>query len=162
MSEELILRIIELRRRLNRAVRDHTLDSWMKLNLTIPQLKSMFYVSRHGKINISTLASGLSVTPANVTGIVDRLVEQGLMTRTSDHADRRVLWLQTTNKGKALVDELREGRANEMRKILDELTAEELSIVAHGFDLLVKAAGIGLRLQQKGMSHPIVNSSIPE
>ena len=62
------------------------------------------------------------------------------MTRTSDHADRRVLWLEMTDKGKAFIDELREGRSNEMRKILDELTAEELAIVAHGFDLLVKAA----------------------
>lgn len=140
MSEELIQQIIGLRRQLNRVMRDRTLDSWMKLNATVPQLKSLFYVSRYGKINITGLASGLNVTPANVTGIVERLVEQDLLSRTSDQDDRRVLWLEVTNKGKSLIDELREGRANEMRKILDKLTAEELAIVAHGFDLLVKAA----------------------
>ena len=139
MSEELILQIIELRRQLNRAVNDRTLDSWMKLNVTVPQLKSMFFVYRHGKINISSLASGLRVTPANVTGIVERLVEQGLMTRTSEHTDRRVLWLEMTNKGKALVEELREGKANEMRKILEKLTPGELALVAQSFDSLVKA-----------------------
>jgi DNA-binding MarR family transcriptional regulator len=140
MSKELILQIIELRRQLNRVINDRTLDSWMKLSVTVPQLKSLFYVSRYGKINISSLASGLRVTPPNVTGIVERLVEQGLLSRTSDNVDRRVLWLEMTDKGKALVDELREGRANEMRKVLGELTTEELLIVANGFDLLVKAA----------------------
>ena len=39
MSEELIPQIIELRRRLNRAVRDRTLDSWMKLNVTYPPVE---------------------------------------------------------------------------------------------------------------------------
>jgi DNA-binding MarR family transcriptional regulator len=140
MREELIRQIIELRRRVNQVIRDRTLDSWVKLSLTIPQLKSLFYVSQHGKVNISGLASGIRVTPANVTGIVDRLIEQGLLTRMPDPDDRRVLWLEVTNKGKTLVDDLREGRANEMRRILDELTEEELSIVAHGFNLLVRAA----------------------
>jgi DNA-binding MarR family transcriptional regulator len=140
MREELIRQIIELRRRVNRVIRDRTLDSWVKLSLTIPQLKSLLYVFQHGKVNISGLASGIRVTPANVTGIVDRLIEQGLLTRMPDPDDRRVLWLEVTNKGKTLVDDLREGRANEMHRILDELTEEELSVVAHVFNLLVKAA----------------------
>jgi DNA-binding MarR family transcriptional regulator len=142
MKEDLIRQVIELRRQMNRVIRGRTLDSWVNLNLTIPQLKSLFYISRHGKVNLSGLASGIRVTPANVTGIVDRLVEQDLLTRTPDPNDRRVLWLKVTDKGNALVNELREGRANEMGRILNELSEEELSIVAHSFELLVRAAEI--------------------
>jgi DNA-binding MarR family transcriptional regulator len=140
VREKLTLQIIELRRQLNRAIRERTLDPWVKLSLTIPQLKSLFYVSRHGKVNPSGLASGIRVTPANVTGIVDRLVEQGLLTRKSDPNDRRISWLAVTDKGKTLISDLREGRAKEMQEILDELTEEELLIVTRGFDLLVRAA----------------------
>ena len=140
MKEKLIRRIIELRRQVNRVLRERTLDSWVKLSLTIPQLKSLFYISRHGKVNLSGLASGIRVTPANVTGIVDRLVEQGLLTRTPDPDDRRISWLRLTDKGKMLINNLREGRAKEMHKILDKLTEEELSVVARGFDLLARAA----------------------
>ena len=93
----------------NRIIRDRALDSWVKLRLTTPQLKSLLYVTRHGKVNLSGLASGIGVTPANVTGIVDRLVQQGLLTRTSDSDDRRVLWLGVTDKGKALVEDLEGG-----------------------------------------------------
>jgi len=103
VKEKLIRRIIELRRQVNRVIRERTLDSWVKLSLTIPQLKSLFYISRHGKVNPSGLASGIRVTPANVTGIVDRLVEQGLLTRTPDPDDRRISWLTVTDKGKILI-----------------------------------------------------------
>ncbi|MCJ7576413.1 MAG: MarR family transcriptional regulator [Dehalococcoidia bacterium] len=143
--EELIAQIIEAQRRMNRVIRERTLDSWVKLNLTIPQLKSLFYVSRHGRVNLSGLASGIRVTPANVTGIADRLVEQGLLTRTPDPDDRRVSWLRATDKGKTLINDLREGRAQEMRRILDQLTEEELSTVARGFELVARAAEVSER-----------------
>jgi len=142
VKEELIAQTIEAQRRMTRVIREATLDSWVKLNLTIPQLKSLFYISRHGKMNPSALASGIRVTPANVTGIVDRLVEQGLLIRTADADDRRISWLTVTNKGKTLINDLREGRAQEMRRILDRLTEEELAIVAHGFELVARAAEI--------------------
>ena len=150
MREELIAQIIEVQHRMNRAIRERTLDSWVKLNLTIAQLKSLFYISRHGRVNLSGLASGIRVTPANVTGIVDRLVEQGLLTRTTDPDDRRVSWLTVTDKGKTLTNDLREGRAQEMRRILDKLTEEELSTVARGFELVVGAAEVSERKEPFG------------
>jgi DNA-binding MarR family transcriptional regulator len=32
------------------------------MNLTIPQMKCLFYISRHGRINLSGLAAGIHVT----------------------------------------------------------------------------------------------------
>jgi DNA-binding MarR family transcriptional regulator len=150
MREELIAQTIEAQHRMNRVIRERTLDSWVKLNLTVPQLKSLFYISRHGRVNLTGLASGIRVTPANVTGIVDRLVEQGLLTRTPDPDDRRVSWLTVTGKGKTLTNDLREGRAQEMRRILDKLTEEELSTVARGFELVARAAEISERKEPFG------------
>jgi DNA-binding MarR family transcriptional regulator len=150
MREELIAQTIEAQHRMNRVIRERTLDSWVKLNLTVPQLKSLFYISRHGRVNLTGLASGIRVTPANVTGIVDRLVEQGLLTRTPDPDDRRVSWLTVTGKGKTLTNDLREGRAQEMRRILDKLTEEELSTVARGFELVARAAEISDRKEPFG------------
>jgi DNA-binding MarR family transcriptional regulator len=142
VREELIAQIIEAQRRMNRVIRERTLDSWVKLNLTIPQLKSLFYISRHGRVNLSGLASGIRVTPANVTGIVDRLAGQELLTRTPDADDRRILWLRLTEKGEALLANLREGRASEMYKILDRLSTKNLSVLARAFDVLAQAAEV--------------------
>ncbi len=139
-KEERILQIIELQRQMNRIIRERTLDTWVNLSLTIPQLKCLFYVARHRKVNLSAIASGLHVTPGNITGIIDRLVVQGLMKRTSDREDRRVLWVELTENGEVLLSNLREGRAGEMHKILESLTPDELSTIVHAFTLLVKSA----------------------
>ncbi len=92
--------------------------------------------------SIGNLACGLRVTPANVTGIVDRLVEQGLVVRTSDPDDRRIQLLKVTDSGEALLSNLREGRASHMRQILERLTSDELQILARGLDSLVNAAEV--------------------
>jgi len=52
----------------------------MDLSLTIGQLKSLFFIDFEGSTNFKKLATALGVTPPNVTGIVDHLVEQGLVT----------------------------------------------------------------------------------
>ena len=96
MKEELIEKVIKSRRRMNRFIREGSVESWINLNLTIPQMKCLTYISRHGKSNLSGLAAGIHVTPANVTGIIDRLVDQGYVARNPDSADRRVMRLGVT------------------------------------------------------------------
>ena len=110
------------------------------LNLTVPQLKSLFFISNQGVTNPGKLAEGLGVTPPNVTGIVDRLVEQGFLTRQENREDRRALVLQVTEKGESLLSDLRERRASSMRDVLAHLSLEELSYLARGLSALVRAA----------------------
>jgi len=88
---------------------------------------------------LSGLAAGINVTPANVTGIVDRLVAQGFVTRNPDSADRRVIWLGVTEIGESTLSNLREGRSGKMRELLECLSDNELSIVSQSFDILAGA-----------------------
>lgn len=50
------------------------------------------------------LADSLSCDPSNITGVVDRLAERGLLSRTEDTDDRRVKILQPTAAGRRLRD----------------------------------------------------------
>jgi len=49
---------------------------------------------------MSELSSQLLVSNGNVTAIVSRLVEDGLITRTQDKSDRRILRVRLTPKGR--------------------------------------------------------------
>jgi DNA-binding MarR family transcriptional regulator len=144
---DLISEIIKLEHRANRLIRQHSLDAWMELNLTIPQLKSLFFIANYPSTNSSKLAAALGVTPSNVTGIVDRLVEQGLVSRQENPEDRRALVLKVTEKGEAILSDLRERRTSKMLGILGRMSMEELSYLARGLSSLVKAAEIG---EEKG------------
>jgi MarR family transcriptional regulator, organic hydroperoxide resistance regulator len=136
---KLIKEIIELQREVDRSRRQPTLDVWMSLPITIAQLKSLFFISNQGSSNLGKLAAALGVTPANVTGIVDRLLEQGLVSRKENIQDRRMLLLRTTDKGEELVANLREKRRGYMSVILGHLSVEELTTLSQGLTSLVKA-----------------------
>lgn len=139
-KEKLVEEIIESHRRLNRALRDYAPDVWMDLSLTIAQVKSLFFISNQGSTNFRKLAERLKVTPSNVTGIIDRLVEQGLISRTENPADRRVMLLKTTTQGDSLVAALRERRSIYLSKVLFNLSLDELDNVALGMAKLATAA----------------------
>lgn len=111
----------------------------MGLNLTVPQIKTLFFVSNQRGTNPTKLAVALGVTPPNVTGIVDRLVEQGLLVRQDSPEDRRALLLRITEEGESVLSGLRERRTGVMREILEYLDAEDLSQLAKG---LSKLAGV--------------------
>lgn len=57
-------------------------------------------------MKMSELSQHLIVSNGNVTGVVDRLVAEGLAERQSLATDRRAIVVQITDKGRALMDEM--------------------------------------------------------
>ena len=130
--------MIELQRRVDHDRRQYELDAWMHLNLSIGQLKSLFFISNRGATSLSKLAVALGVTPTNTTGIVDRLLKRGLITRTESPDDRRVLLLRTTPLGDELIAELRQKRKERMAELFNRLTEEEATYVGEALKIMVR------------------------
>jgi len=137
---ELVKQIIELQREVRRALRQYVPNAWMDLNLTIAQLKSLFLIAHEGSMNTKRLAEELGVTSSNVTGIIDRLVKQGLVSRQENPEDRRMLQIQVTDQGEAILTSLREETVSSMSDVLARMSVEELFSLARGLSSLVKAA----------------------
>ena len=135
---EQINHIIELQRVLDRTRRQYELDVWMDLPLTIGQLKSLFFIRNQGSTNLAKLATALRVTPTNTTGIVDRLVKQGLISRTENPEDRRMFILRPTRKGEELVTRLRTRRRDYLVEVLGYMSMEELASLSNGLASLIK------------------------
>ena len=154
-KSELIASVIRLDREVNRSMRQPLFEGWKGINLTIPQLKSLSFISNNGTSNPGRLATALGVTPPNITGIVDRLFEQGLITRHESQIDRRVLLLQTTEKGEDILSEIRDWRIKTMHKVLTKLNDEELQCLVTGLSAMVEAA----RQQQQANTKP--SNTIP-
>jgi DNA-binding MarR family transcriptional regulator len=140
-KSELVQEIVELERQIGRIIGQHAHILWIDSGLTPTQLRSLFLIVNKGSTNFRKLAQALEVTPANVTGIVDRLVGQRLVSRTQNPEDRREMTLQATDKGQALVSNLKEVGIKHMTQILSVLSVEELSALAKGLSAFVRAAG---------------------
>jgi DNA-binding MarR family transcriptional regulator len=93
-----------------------------KHGLTNMQLYAMNAIY-HGQITMARVAGSLHCDASNVTGIVDRLVAQGLVTRQEDPEDRRTKMLHLTAKGQ----EVFEAIVGEMPAVLgcDRLNHDE-------------------------------------
>ncbi|HEX7474561.1 MAG TPA: MarR family transcriptional regulator [Dehalococcoidales bacterium] len=136
---KLIKEVIEFHRRVNRAVRQYTPDAWLQLSMTIPQVKGLFFIANNGTTNFKNLATALKVTPSNLTGVIDRLVDQGLVSRTENPEDRRMIILKATEKGEALVLDLRERSISYLSQALSDMNEEDLTTIARGLSLLAAA-----------------------
>ncbi|MEU9477838.1 MarR family transcriptional regulator [Streptomyces sp. NPDC048191] len=76
--------------------------------LTGPQARLLSLLSVE-PLPMRKLAQKLKCEPSNVTGIVDRLENRGLVERRPDPDDRRVKVAAATDEGLAVARDLREG-----------------------------------------------------
>jgi DNA-binding MarR family transcriptional regulator len=77
-------------------------DDLEKLGLTPPQFYVLACIGYSGRLPFSEIGVKMMVTVSNLTGIVDRLEEKGLVARERDSHDRRVVHVKLTDKGKKL------------------------------------------------------------
>jgi DNA-binding MarR family transcriptional regulator len=68
-------------------------------SLTVPQATLLRLMDPERPIPMSGLATALACHASNVTGLVDRLEEAGLVVRRPSAADRRVKHIELTPKG---------------------------------------------------------------
>lgn len=124
---ELIGRIAGMQREVGRALATHRELAVVNSNLTMQQLRMVISLSADGPASGHELARALGVSPATVTGIVDRLVAQGLVERREDPADRRVRRMALSEAGVQLVEMLLDSGEQRFRALLDYLDDDTLA-----------------------------------
>ncbi len=104
---------------------------------TLPRFDVMAALSRHPDgLKMSELSDYLKVSNGNVTGIVDRLTEEGLALRVAIPGDRRAQLARLTPKGQAAFAVLAEHHEAWVDGLLGGLSTQETEMFA---ELLNKA-----------------------
>ena len=150
--DQSIDRIIQQSVQVFRCLHSGQVQAWMNVDLTMPQLKALVCVAQSGDAASSQIARGLGVSLSTVTGIVDRLTEQGLVTRREDPEDRRITRVQATATGRDLVTRLLRYRDERLTSMLTSLSPDELETVERAFDYLASAAA---RLDDLSAAAPV-------
>ena len=78
------------------------LEDLEKQDLTAPQFYVLATIGYMGGLPFSDIGKKMMVTVSNLTGIVDRLEEKGLVVRKRDARDRRVVHVTLTENGMKL------------------------------------------------------------
>jgi DNA-binding MarR family transcriptional regulator len=68
----------------------------LKLDVTMPQLRTLMTIRRLGRAHGRQLAAANKVTPGAVVAICDQLEKRGYVRRVTDTHDRRITWFEVT------------------------------------------------------------------
>jgi DNA-binding MarR family transcriptional regulator len=95
--------ILRSLRRITRAIDLHSKQLMAHCGLTGPQLVCLRTIGREDQLPLGQLARAVSLSQATVTGIVDRLVDRGLVKRRRVQSDRRSISISVTDAGRELI-----------------------------------------------------------
>lgn len=112
--------------------------------VSLPQFRLLVALDELGRTPSSRVAAFLGLGPSSVTRMVDRLSEAGLVARGGDPANRSVVTLELTERGRELVGAVLARRRAELGQALDRLTPDESDTVSAALRLLHEAIGAGL------------------
>lgn len=137
-------RLIESLRAAQRELRalaasDHD-NPLFSINLTMQQLRLLLVVSIQGPRSSQQLTHDLKVSPATMTGLVDRLVAHGYVVRREDPNDRRVRRIEPTKEGRELIAGLEDAGSAHFERLLDRLDGEDLRALDRVIHRLVELA----------------------
>src|SRR5256885_12316106 len=111
-----------------------------KHDLSEARMGILFRLFRCGDMPLGELADDLTMTPRNVTGLVDHLERDGLVARVPDPEDRRSVRARLTEAGRARIHAIwKEGLERQFTRV-GGLSKAELAQLRHQSLTLVENA----------------------
>lgn len=132
--------IIRDLRQIYGALHQLSVPVWLKLGLTMAQLKTLVAVQRAAGISVGELARELAIGEPSASLLVDHLVRCGFATRVPDPDDRRRVQVSASLLGEELLTELRHGQQRNLAEWVAELDEDDLEALARGLRALAGSA----------------------
>jgi DNA-binding MarR family transcriptional regulator len=120
--------------RLNRSLRLTHIDT----DLPPSQREVLMAIARVTSLRLSELSQEEGINPTMLSRIVAKLEASGLVTRTPDSEDARIIHVTVTPLGVALRDTIRSERTDALHYALRHLTNEEQRALAEATPVLEK------------------------
>lgn len=137
--DELVADLLEELTSWNPHERMTAFRSFLRRSLSLTHLHALTILEARGPLAMSHLAEELGVSVASATGIVSRLEERRLVERRHGLDDRRVVWVHPTRLGAGVFARLRRQRVKRLRKLLDQLSPDELTAFLVGLRAMRRA-----------------------
>ena len=151
----LVKKLINNMERVQSHLRSGQVSAWSGLNLTMPQVKTLFLLAEE-PMRMRGIAGRLGVEMPSATTMIDRLVVKGLVERRQDPGDRRAVVCSVTPAGRDAVEKFWSLRAARIESLADNLTDEDLEIVVPAMKIMANAVcrpGLDVEDGQGGTHH---------
>lgn len=108
-----------------------------ELDITLRQCRAIMFLGE-GPASMSKLAAAIGASLPSTTGLVDRLVQRGVVARHEDPHDRRLVICELTAKGAEIINALQDADRSVFTSLFEGLTMSELEVVREATLLLAR------------------------
>lgn len=148
--EKLIKSTLELSDQAFRDLFPFLPKEWLSLDVTAGQLRTLLLLFTDGPTRMSRIAAELGIGMATATGVIDRMVERGLVVRESDSKDRRIVLCRMSPEGEKLVSGIWRVSSKRAEAMLRALDRKKLLAVRVALEALVEAGEATRGQSRKG------------
>ena len=107
--------------------------------VSVSQCYALDALYRKGPLAMGQLADYLYLDVSTVTRVVDQLEGEGYSERVPDPADRRVVRVEITRGGRAIVRKIRRGLVDDYRRVIEAIPAGSREAVIGAVEQLLGA-----------------------
>lgn len=107
--------------------------------LSMQQIRALFYIHESPR-GITNIGDHLGITKAAASQMIDKMVEQGFITRAEDPQDRRSKHITLTEKGILAMQKSIEARQGWLENLASRFSPEEGDQLTQSLSLLVEKA----------------------
>jgi DNA-binding MarR family transcriptional regulator len=104
--------------------------------LTESRVAVLWTLTLSGPSTQQALSDALSVTPRNISGLVDALEEHGYVQRIPHPSDRRAVLVTLTSSGEAAMTQMQEEHAQLEAELRDAVAPQDLAALERGLDAI--------------------------
>ncbi len=105
-----------------------------RTGISMAHLQVLWILGEHGPLPVGRVAELLGVAVPNATGLIDRMVQRGLVARERVADDRRVVLVQITAAGRTAAEQVDGWRTTVIERLLDRFDRDDLARIADALD----------------------------
>jgi DNA-binding MarR family transcriptional regulator len=106
------------------------------IDIRYPHTEILAVLKENGTMHVAEIGERLQIAKAQMTHLIDKLVELGLVDRNVDNNDRRTINIALTEKGAAFMEVHENHITNAVREYISILEDEELEALSQSLRTL--------------------------
>lgn len=110
------------------------------VEVTVAQHRLLVLLASKGPQSVGDIAGRLGVNPSNASRHCDRLQRLGLLTRRRSDQDGRVVQIELTHEGRALLEAVAQRRRRDIADLVDRIAPEDGTALAEALRAFNAAA----------------------
>lgn len=131
-SQEIMDLLKDIQTSLDKGLKNY----YTEYQLTLPQLTVVTLLGKNTRLKITDLSKEMGISPAAISGIVDRLENQGLVERHRSTEDKRIVFVQLSETFKNSHQHLDQNICGYLQLLLRTLDEKKVALILDGLTTL--------------------------